>query len=386
MENCIISSMVNLTSIPGSRLRACGDSSAGRLEALDDMEISIPDVSAAASPISSASRHPDLMSPQSSVDNCLHWGSSKQQVTPHYESQLLSALGVYPASSASSPNVRFSLGGDGAASPYPTGLLSADGRRNPLHRSLPSLASANGPFREPQSPTGPTRNSSCSLHRTQRHFVLQDSLDRPDDDGMDVEDGKTNPVGRKKILVRKDFGESDEETETDESTHSSTVYPSCRKRPLRPGSTVKRMKTMDCSAFRGDDDSISSGDELEKFFNSMGLDDQQMGGRCGSRALNISNQVSDDAMESEEEQFESVSIVGGGVLRGRKDSIALIPTVETDDDEPEMPSDEAGSKGDGERGPRPPALSLNGRNEENYKLRNARVYKWLVTCRAAGKK
>ena len=117
--------------------------------------------------------------------------------------------------------------------------------------------------------------------------------------------------------------------------------PTARRRAVRRPSVVKRMKTNDVS--RGgflmdsidNDESISSAGELERFFDSMGLDDQQQQQQqqAASSRRSLQIQVSDDGMESEEEEdFESVSIVGCSNGKGTD----FIAAVETDDDEPEV--------------------------------------------------
>jgi hypothetical protein len=68
------------------------------------------------------------------------------------------------------------------------------------------------------------------------------------------------------------------------------------------------------------DESISSAGELERFFDSMGLEDQN-GSRLQSSSRSLQIQVSDDAMDSEEEEFESVSIAG---LLVEKDGIVRL--------------------------------------------------------------
>ena len=160
------------------------------------------------------------------------------------------------------------------------------------------------------------------------------------------------------------------------SSSASLSTPFSRKRLHRYRAVGKRLKTTDSRRFLGvekqREESISSAGELERFFDSMGLEDQNAVQRWQNQRPTV--QVSDDAMEEsgaeeEEEALESVSVMG--------EIKELTNSVDTDDDEPDSP--------------RQASVTLGGSKEAVLRKtpsleQNTRIYEWLVNCRPVNEK
>ncbi|GAU89910.1 hypothetical protein RvY_02404 [Ramazzottius varieornatus] len=218
----------------------------------------------------------------------------------------------------------------------------------------------------------PTTTISIYDHSPLRNHLICTSMTGMDTDTEVFSETSEEPI--KNSGRRSSTKKQPRSCDDDSNSSSTTSIFSNRKRVHRSSKVGKRLKTTDSSRFlcveKRREESISSAGELERFFDSMGLDDQTAAQRLRNPRLHV--QVSDDAMEEsdeedQEEALESVSVMG---------AIKLVNSVDTDDDEPDSPRQ---------------TVTLGGQKEAVMKKtpsmkQNTRIYEWLVNCRPVNEK